>query len=281
MNKINHEFHAILCGTSILLNFARKEKEKAEELGIENWARLDIDDKEQKRAEESAKNKDSIFNALYKALEKDPILYSAELNAFLNYCKNLDSRFIAKIFIYCTDTGTAFLSASMIKEYLESHKSIDPISRMNIEDIRIKRLNGFTKDFNQGLINLLDSLASDIKDLRNRYRICIAATAGFKPEVIYTSIISMLSKADIIYYIHESMRDLIMLPILPLTIDNELLTFLKNTPNAEPLESFKIRLQNTSMEYEASRLKDKGLINITDDRVYIKEWVKKLADINW
>ncbi|KPV62575.1 MAG: CRISPR-associated protein [Candidatus Bathyarchaeota archaeon BA1] len=92
-----------------------------------------------------------------------------------------------------------------LKEYLEDQDV------QVAEPIEIQGLHG-PETFQRGLANLVREIARILthhKDVR------ICATGGFKPEVALASVLGFIAKVPV-YYIHESFRQEIHLPALPI-----------------------------------------------------------------
>ena len=68
--------------------------------------------------------------------------------------------------------------------------------------------------FYSGLLSLTCCILREISSRNNKYYLNM--TGGFKPESAYATAVAMMRVPQIeaIYYVHESFRDLVLLPIL-------------------------------------------------------------------
>ncbi|MGB9658923.1 MAG: putative CRISPR-associated protein [Nitrososphaerales archaeon] len=125
---------------------------------------------------------------------------SAEINALSRFLKE-----ISLVYLIHSDTNIGRCCARALKDYL-SHKGIQ-VS----EPIEVYGLND-AKTFQKGLANLIREIAKIIPKHKS-VRIC--ATGGFKPEIAIASVLGFLARTSV-YYIHESFREVVHLPPLPL-----------------------------------------------------------------
>jgi len=226
--------HIISVGTSLLANFERFKPKLAENLGVMGWSRAGPDDKVQELAMRRASRGDKVFNELLKFLSKDPEKHSAELNAFLRYVR-LNSHVPPRdvgILLYSTDTGTCYLCASVIHEYLSS----EGYMMLSPKPIRVEGLGKPEIVFDNALANLLDKVVTKIIDWsRKGVPVYINATGGFKAETQFLVIAASIAGARAAYYIHETFKDVVELPLPPLKIHEGLEKIIRKFKKAGPL----------------------------------------------
>ncbi|MEM2363853.1 MAG: putative CRISPR-associated protein [Candidatus Nezhaarchaeales archaeon] len=215
-----------------------------------------------------------IFEGMLEYVNSKPKESCAELNAFYSF---LDHRIawknVSEIYLYATDTASCMLCARVIYEHLRSEKSgLRPGVKVQ-EPIRVKHWGvGY---FEEGLKSLMDLLAGIIKSKKEQgYRVFVNATAGFKPEAVFATITSALLKADGVYYIHEAHRNLIYMPLLPLTIERKYVRALRKLGYWIPKKAAEelLRIEGLSL----MDLEDMGLLEEKDGKVKVRKWVKAL-----
>jgi len=262
-------FHVVTVGTAILLNFARTFKDEAEELKISSWGRLPPDHDDQKKAEASAHRGSKVFDRLLEYVNSDPYSASAELNAFYRFTDLYGPSRIEDIEIglYTTDTGTGYLCGRIVYEHLKSRGYY-----VN-EPVRVRGFGLGASLFDEALSNLIDKIAGVVKSKKNAgYRVYVNATAGFKPETSFATIISMVMGADKVYYIHESFREVVALPLLPITVKEEFLSLIDRIYPHISLADLK-----DIIGYERIKeLEERGVIIIREGRVEPRPWIRKL-----
>ena len=187
--------HIVTVGASIASNY---EKDKMDRRVPE--AEIEERLSRMREAEKSQYGKE-LSRYLHKKHEEGRIREaSAELNAITRYLKQ-----ISLVYLIHTDTNLGRCCANTLKEYLKER------GVQVAEPIEIQGLHG-PESFQRGLANLVREIAQILthhKDVR------ICATGGFKPEVALVSVLGFIAKAPV-YYIHESFRQEIHLPPLPI-----------------------------------------------------------------
>ena len=213
--------HVVSSGTSVLCNFERLRSDVASSLGVSGWCRADSEDPVQGVALCRARPGDPVFDALLDFVGGDPEVASAELNAFLKYV-GLSSHAPPPevgVLIYSSDTGTGYLCASVIQEYLRRRG----YALLTPNPIRIPGLGRSEEAFDDALSNLLDLVVRKIIDWsRKGVPVYINATGGYKAETQFLVLAAAVAGAKAAYYIHETFRDVIELPLPPLRIDERL-----------------------------------------------------------
>lgn len=262
------EFHAILCGTSLLTNFGKTED--AKKLDMIEWARLNPTDIKQIEIEKLAHKGDKRFDILYEFLTNNPKANSAELNTFIRFCELYNAE--REALLYCTDTGTGVLCANVIHEYLQNSN----YARMVSEPQRLKYFKS-SEEFDDALVDIIERLTKIIiNKKRQGFKVHINASGGFKPESTYAVIAALLSGADSIYYRFETFRDLIKLPAIPLKLNIEehkrLIEELRDSK--KPLDTL---LEEGFERDYIDRLKEIGFIEMDGIYVRLRRWLKYLT----
>ncbi len=218
--------HIISVGTAILGNFERDFPNKARELGIKGWSKASPEDPIQQEALKHAKPGDRIFDELFRYVNEKPKEASAELNAFLNYVElnNHAPPEDVGVLLYSTDTGTCYLCAMVDYEYLKSRH----YQLLSPKPIRIEGLGRSVTVFDDALANLLDGIVTKVIEWsRKGVPVYINATGGFKAETQFLVLAAALAGAKAAYYIHETFKEVIELPLPPLTIDERIARLVK------------------------------------------------------
>jgi putative CRISPR-associated protein (TIGR02619 family) len=187
--------HIITIGASLASNY---EKEK---IG-KRIPEAQIEEKLNKMSEaEKSRYAKKLLKYIQKKHKENRLTEtSAELNAINQYLSE-----ISLTYLIHTDTNIGGCCAKAIKEYLKQNKI------QVAEPIEIKGLHG-PKTFQKGLANLIHEIANILANHKN-VRIC--ATGGFKPESAIATLLGFMAKAPV-YYIHESFRQHIHLPAIPI-----------------------------------------------------------------
>jgi len=250
-------------------------------------SRLLINDELQGQFERWAEEGGDVLEDAVKALSTDPAGFSAELNSIIAFLRSLPARHVInelRLQFYPTDTGTSRFCARAITEYLRRYGNEFrgltgiPTSAALVVDDSVT-LRGFGRDvdwFREGLVDLMDKFVGRVIELRRGgYRVVVNPTGGFKPESAYLTLMAMLAGAWRVIYIHETFREIVELPMLPITIDPRYVDALTQIMKGKGTS--KGILQQLGIDVED--LADKELVGITDSEVHVKEWVKKLLEI--
>ncbi|ADY01688.1 APE2256 family CRISPR-associated protein [Vulcanisaeta moutnovskia 768-28] len=279
-------------GTSLLGNIERNINrlglsQVSREVFGRQPSRLSINDELQGQFERWAEEGGDVLEDAVKALSTDPAGFSAELNSIIAFLRSLPARHVInelRLQFYPTDTGTSRFCARAITEYLRRYGNEFrgltgiPTSAALVVDDSVT-LKGFGRDvdwFREGLVDLMDKFVGRVIELRRGgYRVVVNPTGGFKPESAYLTLMAMLAGAWRVIYIHETFREIVELPMLPITIDPRYVDALTQIMKGKGTS--KGILQQLGIDVED--LADKELVGITDSEVHVKEWVKKLLEI--
>jgi putative CRISPR-associated protein (TIGR02619 family) len=141
---------------------------------------------------------------------------SAELNGIyelydLDENKFKDAKFDTH-YLITTDTAQGSITASLVKEYLEG--------KVKFVDIYIpdKLSTVSTKNFHQGIDDLIDWVAKKVKDFPN-YDVYFNLVGGFKALQGCMNTIGMFYADKIVYVFEGKYSKLITIPRLPITVD--------------------------------------------------------------
>jgi len=264
--------HVIATGTSILRNFEFTFRDRARELSIEGWFRLPPSDPRQDEAWKvvRAGSDSETYRALRDYLRVNPRAASAELNAFLRYV-SLSNHAPPKdvgVLVYSTDTGTGYLCAALIHEYLmeEGYATLTP------EPVRVEGLGTSEESLDDGLANLLDKVVSVIKEkVSEGVRVYINATAGFKPETTFLTLAAAIAGATATYYIHEAFKEVIELPLPPLTIDPKIKQLIRKVgPEGTDVTEYEETARNLGLNPQ--ELLERKLLTLKD-KVKPRKWL--------
>lgn len=263
------ELHLFTVGAAIVKNLARKGRENLRGV-FSRWLSIPFDDVEgQERIEAEAEGE--IFEYVLGEVNARPRELSAELNAFYGFLglhKSSPDNIIVELF--STDTAVGMFCARVIREHLEARNfKTRPV-------VRVSGLGLGSLKFEEGLVSLLDALASSVSEAKGRgWRVYVNATGGFKPETAYAVMSAFLFGADAAYYMHELFRDVVVIYPFPMMIDGELVSELRRV-NESPIESFK-GIGHPKLGYlKLEDLEARGLVERSGGLVKVKSWVEEL-----
>jgi putative CRISPR-associated protein (TIGR02619 family) len=187
--------HIITVGASLASNY---EKDKTGQ----HIPEAQIEEKLRKmpQAEKSQYTKELLKYIQNKKEENKLTETSAELNAINQHFNEISIAYLIH-----TDTNVGRCCAQAIQQCLEQNKI------QVAEPIEIKGLHS-PETFQKGLANLIQEMA---RVLSNHQNVRICATGGFKPETAIATLLGFMAKAPV-YYIHESFRQHIHLPAIPI-----------------------------------------------------------------
>jgi len=265
-------------GTSLLQNFINNPKWKDfitefKDLRIEVWPKLSPDDPLNAVPNGyicSIVKGHELFDALLEFLRLSPRDACAEANGIygIRDCYGHSPKDV-EIFLYNTRTCNSRLCSSVIEEFLRSEGYL--VQRIEIAALRS------VDDFELGLIDVLDKVVRLVRKRRSEgIRVYINATPGFKSEVTFLVIASILAGANAVVYIHESFKTPINLPIPPLAVNTELLSgVLKLFKDVACIDTYYVR--RVLGDELVSNMLDLGVLKLKEDKVCIREWIKYLT----
>ncbi len=232
---IEREITITLVGTSLIRNYLSREK------GLDRNCIAEIE-----KSDECGKVKCyetcNLVNELVSYANKDPYTASAELNALLRYLERLKKinrlpdEMVVKLLVSDTCGGT--VAGAALKEFIDRHllNYIQADVKIYSNVIRVRELG---RNFYNGLLNLfcyISYLLNCEKEKKGeRSYFSANLTGGFKPEGAYALIPLTLHamRVKAAYYIHENFRELVLLPLIPSTVDQAILNYLAESPSME------------------------------------------------
>ncbi|NJP05128.1 MAG: putative CRISPR-associated protein [Chloroflexaceae bacterium] len=145
-------------------------------------------------------------------LRTEPERASAETNSLLKFTEPRD-----EIVLLHTDTDEARCCAMLIQQFLKGKE---------YNDVRLVELQIADDERHlesRGLRNLVNSLITEIERAQKQEReIIINATAGFKAEVVYSTMLGMLYQVPV-KYLYEKFQSLVTFNPVPLGWDTSLI----------------------------------------------------------
>ncbi len=199
-------FLAVTVGTSLLNNAATRKG-----LIPRDWAMLAPDDPRQ----------DDVAAAPVEPLLSYALAEPEECCAELNTVVKFKRRFPAflsgvRATLYATDTGQGRLCGEVLRRAF-CHVVGGECS------VELSVVEGFGRDFPAGLLGLAKAIAADIREARRRGEYpYVVATGGYKPESTFAVLAAYMAGALGAVYVHESFRDVVLLPFLPLELHGAL-----------------------------------------------------------
>ena len=264
--------HVIASGTSVLRNFELRVGGEARRLGVVGWFRLPPDDPRQEVAGRVAVEGvgSEVYDALREFLWGDPEGASAELNAFLKYVSLAGHAPPGDVgvLVFSTDTGVGYLCATLIHEFLR----LKGYAVVTGEPVRVRGLGRSEESLDDGLANLLDSVVSVIKEHAGKgVRVYVNATAGFKAEATFLTMAAAVAGATAAYYIHEAFREVVELPLPPLTPDPRVIQLAKKA-GREGMSREEFEEEAGKLGLNPQELLERKLF-ILKDRVLPRKWL--------
>lgn len=260
--------HIVTVGTSVIRNVPVL----APRLGLPDelvekfrrWAQAPPRSPEDAEAGRSASPGCEEFERALDVLASDPYVVSAELNAMKRY---LEARMVDAAVLLASDTGASEFSARVLGEYLSS-------GGIRVEVHRVRDLG---LDFHSGLLNLIDAAAAAItKYRREGYRVWINLTGGFKLETAILYLAACLSRMGVerAYYIHETMKDTVEVPVIPVKLEDYLVDAVRALGAQEaPLDEAEARIGRRVLD----ELLRRGIAERVGTSVRVRKWVAHLV----
>ena len=204
-------FHLVIVGTSVLRNFSLRVKNSSSQVReiavLCGRARPGSD--EDRECAKRVTPGSPVFSSIYGELVNDPYGMSAELNAMRPwleaFLRREDKSFVAGVLLLHSDTGAGWVAAKLLEEFFRD-------ARVDVAVARVPDL-GSPRSIPRGLVNLCRMVSREVDRVRRGgYCPVINLTGGFKPESGY-ALLCGLERAFAAYYIHESFRRPIVLPL--------------------------------------------------------------------
>jgi putative CRISPR-associated protein (TIGR02619 family) len=264
-------------GTSLLQNFVRDLRfrgvvERFRGFRVEEWFRLSPDDPLNVVPDGyvcSVVRGHELFSALLDFLRSSSREACAEVNGIYGI-RDLfgHSPKDVEVLLYHTRTCNSRLCSMVLEDFLRGEGYL-------VESVEVRALRS-VDDFELGLVEVLDKVVRFVVRRRSEgVKVYVNATPGFKAEVTFLVIASILAGVNAVVYIHESFRSPVLLPIPPLSLNTKLVN--------DVLELFKYS-QCLSTYYVRERLGDElltnmvdsGVLKVVEDKVCVREWVRHL-----
>ena len=269
----------VLCpvGTSLLANFARcgEFRGVVERYGVGDWHRLSLDDPRNRFPDGevcSVTRGHEVFEALKRFVDGYGARSCAELSGMNAICElygfGLGS---ARIVLLPTQSCNSLLCARVLKEYLE------PRTR-GVEIVALRSARS-VDDFENFVLEVLDKVVKRVVEERKRgCRVFINATPGFKAEVSFMVLASILAGADGVVYIHEAFSQGVALPVPPLKLDLGRVERILKIFDDRRCVDYGYATQNLG-ELEIVEYIDRGVVYRKGTELCLRSWVRKLVEI--
>ena len=145
-------------------------------------------------------------------VSRDPFRMSAELNAMDWVVENKCSD-VRRIVLFASDTPEGRAAATVLERFLGAEcPGVEVVT---------ETVTGLGGEFWPGLLNLTRAIARWARRAfyRDNDMVYLNATGGFKPEAGMAILAAMLAAPVVPYYKHEAMKETVILPQIPLSVD--------------------------------------------------------------
>jgi len=258
--------HVVPVGTSLLGNFQRDFAERVSIWGFSGWDRWAPDDR---RQDLLCSRYGEVLADLSSYLSSRGFEVSAELSP-LRRAFDLFGHPPGEtlVMLYSTETCNSRLAREAIAGFLRGFGY--HVNEASIRGVRS------SDDFEEGLVEVLDKVVRLIVDWRARgARVFVNATPGYKAESSFLVLSSLLAGADVIYYMHESFRDIVILPSIPIEIRREYMELIKRfSEPREPREAEEI----AGTPDRLRELVLRGIVKLDRNRYVVRRWARKLLE---
>lgn len=277
----------VTCGASLVTNFIKDSKntsdDKLKDIAnkLDRLMKIDISNIEYDKAKDYAYRGHEVFKALLDYLNKHDGDASAEINT-INMLMRSQKLYYndLKIYLYRSDTSIGLLVANILKEYLREKGA-------EAEDVEVR---GFGRartlnEFQEGMVDLMTKIIRIIKNNKDKGKIYVLATGGFKPETTAAVIAALLAGSNGIYYVYESSRDLVALPAIPLSIRHDAIDMLDRIFHIKDPSRVRWSISLDELlsigidQAVIEELEFMGLVERRgelNNRIEIRDWVKEL-----
>ncbi|ALU12622.1 hypothetical protein EYM_05790 [Ignicoccus islandicus DSM 13165] len=181
---------------------------------------------------------------LVEVVREHPEIMSAELNSLIKfmrsiYINNGKEPVLDEVSLICSETPTGAASCYVLREVLERGIDVDGYYlKPKVSTYVVKALGNLGSSFSPAsfYVGLLNLVCCALRLCERGWRVLANLTGGFKPEVAYTTAILMaLSNIESIYYVHEGLKDVVLLPLLNLVVSS---VNFKERLSKEPYKSY-------------------------------------------
>ncbi len=177
------------------------------------------------------------------------------------------------VLLYSTATCNSRFCADMVASFLRGRGY-----SVEIEDIPIRYAEE-EEGFYETIAELLDRVVSRVIDYKRRgMKIYVNATPGYKAEVSFLTLASLLAGADSIIYIHEAFDRAVILPQPPIKmgIDREklrkILGIFRDTNEMELRYVAGVELSDEEIRW----LRDSAIVKMEPGKIRLRPWVRTL-----
>jgi len=148
-----------------------------------------------------------------------------------------------------------------------------------VEVVRLRSV-GRVEDFEEFAIEVLDKVVKRVLSERRRgRRVFINAAPGFKAEVSFLVLASILAGATGVVYIHEAFREGIALPLPPIKLDRGRLEPLLRVLGDRECIDYGYALEQLGEE-QVAELRDRGVVTTKSrGELCVRKWVRKLLEL--
>jgi len=173
------------------------------------------------------------------------------------------------VILYSTQTCNSKLARSAVAEYLRGRG-------FHVQEAEVRGTRS-ADEFEEGLVDVLDKVVRLVIDWKRRGAgVFINATPGFKAEASFLVVASLLAGADVAYYMHESFRDLVILPTVPLEIKREYLEMAREFLEArDPREAERV----AGTPEKLRELELRGIVKREARGYTARRWIRKLLEV--
>ena len=244
------------CGLSILTNYLR-DKYKIYPNEVYQYANLKKEDIDKEFLEKVHKAIDELKENIVNFSEDELKKISAELNALVTFY-NGDFKTKDYHLLLHTDTYLGDEVASIIEHFLQS-------KGLTVEKFCATDLNtNSTDEFQLSLSEIIKNLSEQIEDFKNSgYKILFNLTGGFKGSNSFLQTMASLY-ADESFYIFETGEELLVIPRLPIKIDEE---FFSNN-----IKLFRANDIELDLEQKELEKLPKSVVTQIGNEYYISPW---------
>lgn len=265
-----------LVGTSVLRNAATAIKDKwaSSYSDVEAWHNMPLEDSRNRYPSGFLCRLDALEPELYAdmldAARELGERASAEVSGLVGIASVRGHRKdLAEVLLYPTASCTSLLSAKLNRGLL---------AEMDFARVEIRVLEklGKWETFEEGLVELLDKVVDDIVNARKEgLRVFVNATPGFKVESSFLVLASILAGADGVVYIHETFREPVFIPAVPVRVSESFVEHVRNVADSEgriPVEAWGY----LDMELR-QMLEERGIVRREKDYFEIRPWIRLLV----
>ncbi|MCS7098988.1 MAG: putative CRISPR-associated protein [Sulfolobales archaeon] len=221
-------------------------------------------------------DKPDLVSSLEWFINKNPKTSCAELAGFYRILDDVKARYGKPLTVFTILYPTATCNSYLASRVIEKHLKSQGVS-VKVEVVKAIKSE---KEFDEGLASLIDVVARDIVDFsRKGFKVYVNATPGFKPEVSFLVLISPLLGVNSVYYIHEAFREIVRLPILPISIKKEYLNLMKKIAEEGGVELRDAYGILGLSESNIRDLEDMFIAYVEGTRLKPRIWVTKLLEM--